>query len=134
MRTIVHCDVCHKKFSAQRSTAKYCSEPCKQSAKYRRDCGFTDVSDTYHHILEIYGKLRELEAIVSDKEKGYNTALTTDFWIGNLRDTLTKIDMNVGVKINELDNIWYVCDYCGQRHFGRTDKCEFCGKSEWKRL
>lgn len=34
------CVVCHTRFAAERSTARYCSESCKQKAKRRRESGF----------------------------------------------------------------------------------------------
>ena len=48
-RPRVRCVVCRTRFAAERSTARYCSEACKQKAKRGRRSGAQETGGPNHH-------------------------------------------------------------------------------------
>lgn len=108
------CVVCGEKFYHKRSTAKYCSNKCKQAAKNNR---------TKSRIREISLKVR--------------TEMLIRELAANDPDTFPYI----AALVNELSasgngRLW-ACRKCGQNWFGDhpPEKCDFCnpktGRSYW---
>lgn len=129
----VFCDVCHTKFSAQRNSARFCSEGCKQKAKYRRDRDFPE-SDLSELIDNVHGALYELEKFINDDNVDNEAKLSINDMLQNYHFVINKMEAIVGVIEMEAQNTWYQCKNCGQKTFGRVEKCEFCSQSDFKRI
>lgn len=126
-----YCEVCSNRYTAQRSTSKYCSNACRQKAKYRRTHDFpeSDLSELDDNV-EI--ALYNLEKFINDDKKSDEHKLTILASIENYQFVLNKIQAILGTLEMRLDEYWYECLNCGQKAFGRTEKCDFCNQSDFK--
>lgn len=129
----MHCTVCLGKFTAQRRSAKYCSEACKQRAKYKRDLGL-DECDLVEDIGAICQKLEEFEKKYFSGEAYPDAVVATDTALSVWKHKIDKLQAKIFVIEQELDSYWYRCTECGQRAFGRVKTCDFCKGTKFERL
>lgn len=128
-----YCEVCTLEFTAQRSSAKYCSERCKQSAKYMRQTG--DVVDNLtDDMLSILLSVHRLHANYFDDKHNPDVILAQMDTIQNIRHMLSKMEAQIAVIEIERQNTWYQCENCGQKSFGLPEKCDYCSEIHFKRI
>lgn len=128
-----HCAVCHLQFAAQRTSAKYCSEACKQKAKYRRDHQFPE-SDLDEMMDNGGSALYELEKFVKNEKIDDEQKLRVMKELESYQFMINKMIAQISVIEIEQQNTWYQCTSCGQKTFGKVEKCDFCHESDFKRI
>lgn len=134
-----YCAICGQKSKAQRSSAKYCSESCKQRAKYQRadiDAREPVMSDLEYKLVETWLGLDDwiksyLHERTNPELLASRNMLTQ---LSTIRHKLDEIEAKIGVIESDLDNSWYQCLECGQKVFARHDACDFCTSKDFKRI
>lgn len=129
MKTVQsYCANCGVRFTSERKSAKYHSESCKQIAKrIRKEAGApSQMLDDFETVSgDLIG--HALKYINIDHSPDMQLSLFST--LENMRDTIDKIEAELYTIETEQQNRWYQCTNCGQRAFGKVDKCDFC-KSE----
>ena len=127
------CTVCHKIYYARRVTSKYCSERCKQSAKYRRTNN-VPVADVHYMLLKAENSLEALHKFMNDETMGTDAKIRINSVVDNLRHVIDKTTAKGIVIESQRFDRWFECRNCGQKVFGRVEKCDFCAESDFKTI
>jgi len=126
-----YCAVCGKKSFGQRSSAKYCSESCKQTAKRYRSQDLPE-SSLLNTMKDIELSLWQFRANNFNDKHSPDMLLELSERINNIREELTRMDMYLGTIEAYQANTWYQCKECGQRTFGKVESCDFCGGDDFR--
>lgn len=127
----LYCHVCSKQFTAQRSSGKYCSEACKQQAKYSRQNDFT-INNLTEKMNSLSYELDKLYKTYFDDQHNPDDLINQSFVITQFQHTLSKMEAKIMTIEIDLDNRWYECLNCGQKTFGRVKSCDFCAHERFK--
>lgn len=126
-----YCHYCDRKFTGQRSTAKYCSTSCRQMAKHARDNNrnVSNLIDTMEMQASIIKNIRNT---YFNEQHNPETLLKLTDAIRNAQSELLKMDMYLATIEAHQANTWYQCIDCGQRTFGKVDTCDFCSGDKFR--
>lgn len=127
----LYCETCGIQFEAERSSAKYCKERCKQRAKRNRKAGLPD-----SQMLKDFWDTAKQLTLLKDKyikpSKSPNMQVQIQGALDSIRHTIDHIQADLSVIEIEQQNTWYQCLNCGQGSFGRVEICDFCKESKFK--
>ena len=126
-----YCSVCGIQFSAMRSSAKYCSESCKQKAKRNRAMSLPE-SDMLNDFYALAGQLAELKDRYMTDSHSPEMQLEVFQALDSIRHETNKMQAYLGTVEQAQNNSWYECLNCGQKCFGLAQKCDFCGEKSFK--
>ena len=128
----LYCTVCHRKYYAERSSSRYCSQSCKERARTLRG--------THKPPSDLMARLRAMRSELQDLQGFYYQAENVDIealvdsenLLHQIRDIVTEIDMSIGRHASTMMNRVYRCANCGQMTHGRVDECVFCHGQEFE--
>lgn len=129
----IYCETCSKPFTAQRSSAKYCCESCKQKAKYARSNDY-DVKEIKQTMTAIENSLHEAYRTYFDDNRNPDDLIAVVDHLQWMTDVINKMSAKIAVIELERQSTWYQCKSCGQKSFGLPDKCDFCNESDFDRI
>lgn len=95
------------------------------------DMFFTDLNDAFNTVSN---KLSETFDIYFDDKHNPDALLDCVEDIENIQFILSKMMANIATIEIEQQNTWYQCNNCGQKTFGRVEKCDFCNENDFKRI